>query len=148
MNLPIENNDDQVLGMLSGANFGPNAKIILPSGAELTGDEAAAFTAAFGKACRPVSPEGDARVNESRGEADEFSQIVSGSRTRPGKETVFPEKIRSNQMVDPDNPLSSVNDDWTGDPQVDLVRLVAHAHLAAEQSLAKPRRRWLGFLRK
>jgi len=40
--------DDAVLRMLSGANFGPNAHLTLPSGETLTSDEAQAFTAAFG----------------------------------------------------------------------------------------------------
>ena len=29
---------------------------------------------------------------------------------------------------DDDNPLSSANDDWTGNPEVDRARLVARAH--------------------
>lgn len=46
-NLPVENPDDAVLRMLQGASFGKDSKLILPSGKELTSDEAQAFTGAF-----------------------------------------------------------------------------------------------------
>lgn len=46
---PRPSADDAVLQMLAGANFGPGAKIILPSGAVLGSDEAQAFTAAFAR---------------------------------------------------------------------------------------------------
>ena len=45
--LPVENADDAVLRLLGGANFGPGARLILPSGTELRGDEAQAFTSAY-----------------------------------------------------------------------------------------------------
>lgn len=44
MTLPVESNDDAVLRMLSGASFGPNTKITLPSGKQLDGDEAGVFS--------------------------------------------------------------------------------------------------------
>jgi hypothetical protein len=47
--VPIESADDAVLRMLGGAEFGPNAKLILPSGRSLDAKEAQAFTAAFGQ---------------------------------------------------------------------------------------------------
>lgn len=39
--------DDKVLQMLAGATFGPNAKVILPSGTALGPAEAQAFTAFY-----------------------------------------------------------------------------------------------------
>ena len=45
--LPTESNDDLVLKMLSGATFGPDTKLVLPSGRVLSGNEAQAFTSAF-----------------------------------------------------------------------------------------------------
>lgn len=40
-------NDEKALHALSGASFGPKAKVVLPSGAVLNGDEAQAFTALY-----------------------------------------------------------------------------------------------------
>jgi hypothetical protein len=45
-----ESNDEAVLRMLGGANFGPDAKLILPSGRTLDGDEAQALTSYYGPA--------------------------------------------------------------------------------------------------
>jgi hypothetical protein len=45
--LPIESNDDFVLAMFRGCTFGPGFTLTLPSGRQLTGDEAQAFTSAF-----------------------------------------------------------------------------------------------------
>jgi hypothetical protein len=39
--------DDAVLRMLAGANFGPDSKLILPSGVTLDGDEAQAMTSFY-----------------------------------------------------------------------------------------------------
>ena len=45
--LPIESSDDIALRMFKGARFAPSAKLTLPSGTELSGDEAQVFIAAF-----------------------------------------------------------------------------------------------------
>lgn len=45
--LPIETPDDAALRMLQGASFGKDAKLILPSGKQLSSEEAQAFTGAF-----------------------------------------------------------------------------------------------------
>lgn len=92
MNLPVESNDDAVLRMLGGANFASGSRVVLPSGREISGDEAQAFTAVFQE---------DNRDSNSRS-AD-----------------------------DTDNPLSSVNDKWTDDPEVNRAMLVARARHAA-----------------
>lgn len=42
-------NDDKVMQMLAGANFGPNTKVILPSGEEIDGTEAQALTSFYAK---------------------------------------------------------------------------------------------------
>lgn len=96
-NLPIESNDDALLRALSGANFGPNARIILPSGKEIDGREAQAFASAF-------SHDDQAPEDECLG------------------------RHTHDRYVDPANPLSSVNDDWTGDPETDRARLAARAY--------------------
>lgn len=46
--LPIESADDGVLSMFSGASFGPEGVLRLPSGRILVGDEGQAFVSAFG----------------------------------------------------------------------------------------------------
>ena len=45
--LLIAGNDDAVLAMLSGATFGPDASLILPSGARLDGNQAQAWTSVY-----------------------------------------------------------------------------------------------------
>lgn len=112
-NLPIESHDDAILRMLSGATFGKGVKITLPSGAVLSGDEAAAFSAAF---------------ELSSHEAD------------PAPAGTPPLKGGSYQADCVDNPLSSVYDDWTGDPQVDRARLVSRAMVAAQALHERERR--------
>lgn len=42
-----ESPDDFVLKMFSTANFGPNARVVLPSGKELKGDEMSVLTSYF-----------------------------------------------------------------------------------------------------
>lgn len=95
--LPIESNDDAVLRMLGGATFGPNARLILPSGTELSGAEAQAFTGAF------AGDTGDVSGAEN--------SMMGGDRQ---------EEISA-------DPLSSRHDAWTGDPKTDRQNLVARA---------------------
>lgn len=48
--MPLTPDDDAVLRMLAGANFGPGAKLVLPSGQRMEGDEAQVLTSAYAPA--------------------------------------------------------------------------------------------------
>lgn len=96
--LPIESPDDAILNMLGGANFGPDAKLILPSGLVLDGREAQVFTSLFAAESSPPD--------------------------MPTKESELEEVI---PLRYEDDPLSSEFDDWTGDPMIDSRRLVQRA---------------------
>lgn len=53
--------DDAVLRMLAGANFGPNANVVLPSGERLNGDEAQALTSFYAdEPIQPIAPPAEA----------------------------------------------------------------------------------------
>ncbi|MBC7943212.1 hypothetical protein H7X68_01795 [Candidatus Saccharibacteria bacterium] len=78
--LPIETNDDRVLRMLAGANFGPGASLILPSGERLSGVEAQAFTAAFKDGMDPIGIDRPRWNIESDSESPEidFGDVFKG----------------------------------------------------------------------
>lgn len=63
--VPVESNDDEALRFLAGASFGPNAKLILPSGRELPSDEAQAFTSMYSN-IRPGRRTGGASESRPR----------------------------------------------------------------------------------
>ncbi len=47
LGLAMSSNDEAALRALAGANFGPDAQLILPSGRKLDGDEAQAMTSLY-----------------------------------------------------------------------------------------------------
>jgi len=108
--LPVESNDDAVLKMLSGAQFGPNAKIVLPSGKQLSGDEAQAFTSAFSD---------DRTESASDRVPDEEDTHPSSPDNRPH----YPQDMMTG----------------FGDPAEDSRRLVARAKQALAESAASQR---------
>jgi hypothetical protein len=111
--IPVESSDDAILEMLSGAIFGPDTKLTLPSEIELDGREAQAFTSLFAAETSPVNV--------------------------PNREPK-PEVLRTLKYED--NPLSSEFDDWTDDPIVNSQRLVQRAYdainRATDQEAAQP----------
>lgn len=106
--LPTETDDDAILRMLAGANFAPGARVTLPTGREMSGDELTVATSAF--------PDGETAVGSGLDEPQPYVDLrkpVAASHHRVAGEN--------------DNPLDSRFDDWTGDPNTDIVRLVARA---------------------
>ncbi len=87
---PIESGDDAVLRMLAGASFGPDARLTLPSGTELTGDEAQVFTSAFGEHEQEQAPKPST--------ADDLAvvEMLRGATFGPNSEVVLPTGIRLN----------------------------------------------------
>lgn len=111
--LPIESADDAALQLLRGSVWGPNAKLILPSGRQLSGAEAQAFTAAF----EPVTEMGS-------------TDTVADFDDDPGVYERGCSRTHS-------NPLSRSNDRWTDDPETNRAQLVARAMEALHQSTAE-----------
>lgn len=116
--VPIESNDDALLRMLGGAIFAPGAKMTLPSGKELVGDEAQVFVSAFD--------------DQERTEAKRYESTLIND-----NETV----AREPSIEDGDNPLDSRFDNWGDDQIADLALLVQRAKMAVEMNENKPTRK-------
>jgi hypothetical protein len=114
--LPIESEDDAALRMFGGATFSGDAKIILPSGRVLGADEAQAFTSAYD------DQQSHAAAIAYRRE--ELKRLAEMDKRRDERRD---ERRGVNHLNDPDNPLSSANDNWTGDPKIDRPLFVQHA---------------------
>ena len=151
-NIPIESNDDAVLRMLAGANFGPNAKITLPSGTTLNGSEAQVFTGMY----REENPES----NEPTDDDDrQMFKMLRGAQFGPHARLILPTGRELNgeeanagidavSEIDEDvSYLDSRYDKWTGDPEIDRARLVARA-LAQNDRVEKASRRRFGWFGK
>jgi hypothetical protein len=71
--------DDRVLQMLAGANFGPDSAIVLPSGVTLGGDEAQALTSAHapaqGEHPTPQQPQGEPMNKYDHDEPDQNEPV-------------------------------------------------------------------------
>ncbi len=68
--LPIETPDEAFLRAMSGASFGKNSKVVLPSGAEITGEEVQVFSSAFAKREHETSRPGKHEFGEALSFAD------------------------------------------------------------------------------
>ena len=104
---PIESADDAVLKMFKGATFEPGFRLILPSGRELNGNEAQAFTSVFADDDNLGTDVSEEQVEDSYQEA--------------------PIPVYDDDVAYNDNPLSSRFDQWSGDPAVDTARLAKRA---------------------
>lgn len=126
--LPIESNDDAALRMFGGATFGPGAKLILPSGEELRGDEANVFVALFDDQERTANEHRKSTLDDDRAVIAMLGRCAYVS---PGAKIVLPtgrtmsaaelKELNSNapDFKDGDNPPDSRFDDWTGNPEID-----------------------------
>jgi hypothetical protein len=69
-----ESNDEAVLRMLAGANFGPDAGLTLPSGKELGGGEAQAWTSVYADDAEKYQPEGSLAAMRQRALAQQATE--------------------------------------------------------------------------
>ena len=132
---PVESDDDALLKMLAGANFGPNTKIVLPSGTEISGDEAQVFTS--------LHDEGNTQTDRKPDAHDDAAAVrmLSGAHFGPDSHLVLPtgKKITGEEaqsLIDArnvDDPYEDISlldplyDQWTGDYEIDRAHLVARA---------------------